>query len=181
MNGGRHALSIRAIAMKPRRSLLVVAVLAGCAADPRSIAPGMSASELDARFGAPAAAGRLASGEEYRDYSRQPFGYTISRVTFTAEGRVREAHNLLTEDNFKNLHVGMTPEEVRAVVGPSPASEQRAYGGGTKSWTYRYRDVEVIKLLQVIFGPDERVQHWYTEWDPTVYSKGGRSRDSRGK
>ena len=164
--------------MKPLLSLLVLAALAGCASGARNIAPGMSENEVGARFGKPVAAGRLAGGEEYRDYSVQPFGYSISRVTFTPDGRVREVRNLLTEDNFKNLRVGMTPDEVLGVVGPSPASEQRAYAGGTKSWSYRYRDLEVIKLLHVIYGPDDRLQYWYTEWDPNVYSRGGRSNDN---
>lgn len=158
------------------------AALAGCAADPqRNIAAGMSESEVGSRFGEPAGAGRLASGEQYRDYSRQPFGYTISRVTFTAEGRVREVRNLLTEDNFKNVHAGMTADEVVAVVGPSAPSERRVYGGGTRSWTYRYYDLGVTKLLNVIFDSNDRVLHHYTEWDPSVYSKGGSGKDSRGK
>jgi hypothetical protein len=170
--------------MKPLHSLLVLAALAGCSSyGERNISAGMSESEVSARAGRPpAASGRLASGEQYSDYSQQPFGYTISRVTFTPDGRVRDVRNLLTEDNFKNLHPGMTPGEVLAVVGPSPASEQRVYAGGTKSWSYRYRDIEVIKLLHVIYGPDDRLQYWYTEWDPNVYSKGGNSRsDSHGK
>lgn len=166
--------------MKLLAACLALVALAGCAADPRNIAPGTSERDVDAAFGKPVAAGRLPGGEEYRDYSRQPFGYTISRVTFSQDGRVRDVHNLLTEDNFKNLRIGMTPDEVRAVVGPSPASEQRAYGGGTKSWSYRYRDIQVIKLLHVIYGANDRVQYWYTEWDPRVYSKGDSSRDSRG-
>lgn len=148
--------------MKPLYSLLLVAALAGCGSGRQLVAEG-----------------RLPDGEAYRDYSTQPFGFRIERETYGPDGRVRQARNLLTEDNFKNLRVGMTPDEVRAVVGPSPASEQRVYGGGTKSWSYRYRDYEVIKLLHVIFGADDRVQAFYTEWDPNVYSKGGRSRDSR--
>ena len=162
--------------MKPLVASLAFVALAGCASDPRNIAPGMSERDVDAAFGKPVAAGRLPGGGEYRDYSRQPFGFTISRVTFSQDGRVRDVHNLLTEDNFRNLRVGMTPQEVAAVVGPVPVSEQRAYAGGTKSWRYRYRDYEVIKLLNVIYGPDDRLLHWYTEWDPDVYSKGGRSR-----
>ena len=167
--------------LKLAYSTLLLAALAGCAATPqRNISPGMSESEVGAALGKPAATGRLPSGEEYRDYSAQPFGYRIDRVTFTPDGRVRETRNLLTEANFKNLHAGMTPAEVLAVVGPSPASEQRSYAGGTKSWSYRYRDIEVIKLLHVIFGPDDRVQHFYTEWDPRVYSKGDSGKDSSG-
>ena len=150
--------------MKPLYSVLLVAALIGCSSGRQLVAEG-----------------RLPDGETYRDYSTQPFGFRIERETIGPDGRVREVRNLLTEDNFKRLQVGMTPDEVRAIVGPSPASEQRMYAGGTKSWTYRYRDIQVIKLLHVIYGPDDRLSYWYTEWDPNVYSKGGRSRDSRGK
>ena len=167
--------------MKLAYSALLLAALVGCAANPqRNISPGMTGSEVSAALGKPVASGRLPGGEEYWDYSQQPFGYRIDRVTFAPDGRVREVRNLLTEQNIKNLHAGMTPAEVLAVVGPSPASEQRAYAGGTKSWSYRYRDVEVIKLLHVIFGPDDRVQHFYTEWDPRVYSKGDSGKDGNG-
>jgi outer membrane protein assembly factor BamE (lipoprotein component of BamABCDE complex) len=162
--------------------LFACAALAGCAAQqPRNLSAGMTTDEVSARAGKPAGTGRLPSGEEYWDYSQQPFGYRIDRVTFTPEGRVRDVRNLLTEENFKSLQAGMTPEQVVAILGPSPASEQRAYAGGTKSWTYRYRDIEVIKLLHVIFGPDDRVQTHYSEWDPRVYSKGGSGRDGNGK
>lgn len=151
--------------MKPLHSALIFATLAGCAAGgPRLVDEG-----------------RLPDGKTYRDYSTQPFGFTIERETYGADGALRDRRNLLTGDNFKNLHPGMTPDEVMAVVGPSPQSEQRSYAGGTKSWSYRYRDVGVIKLLHVIYGPDNRLQDWYTEWDPRVYSKGGNSSDSHGK
>jgi hypothetical protein len=149
--------------MKPPYSLLIVALLAGCAGGRQLVAEG-----------------RLPDGETYRDYSTQPFGFAIERETYGPDGAVRDRRNLLSEDNFKNLHPGMTPEEVVAVVGPSPQSEQRSYAGGTKSWSYRYRDVGVIKLLHVIYGADDRLQSWYTEWDPRVYSKGGNGRDGHG-
>lgn len=159
----------------------ILAALAGCAADPqRNISAGMSESEVGSQFGKPAAVGRLPTGEEYWDYSRQPFGYTISRVTFTPDGRVRDVRNLLTEENYKNLHAGMAPEEVVAVVGPSAASERRVYAGGTKSWTYRYYDYGVTKLLNVIFDRNDRVLYHYTEWDPSVYSRGDGSRSKGG-
>lgn len=150
--------------MKALYSALLVAALAGCAAaGPQVVAEG-----------------RLPDGTTYRDYSTQPFGYTIVRETLGADGTVRDSRNLLTEDNFKNLHVGMTPQEVLGVVGPSPVSRQRSYAGGTKSWSYRYRDVQVVKLLHVIYGPDDRLQSWYTEWDPDVYSRGGDGKDGHG-
>ena len=167
--------------LKLAYSALLLAALAGCAATAqRNISPGMTEPEVSEALGKPAASGRLATGEEYRDYSQQPFGYRIDRITFGADGRVRDVRNLLTEANFKSLRPGMTPDDVLATVGPSPVSEQRSYAGGTQSWSYRYRDVEVIKLLHVIFGPDGRVQHFYTEWDPRVYSKGDSGKDGSG-
>lgn len=168
--------------MKLLYSALLVAALAGCAASPtRNISVGMTQDEVSDALGKPVDTGRLTSGEEYWDYSRQPFGYSNERVTFTAYGLVRDVRNLLTEDNFKNLHPGMTPDQVVAVVGPSAASEQREYAGGTKSWTYRYYDIGVAKLLNVIFDDNDRVLHSYTEWDPSVYSRGGTSKGGGGK
>ena len=151
---------------------VLVALLAGCASDPRYIASGMSSAEVGSRFGKPVATGRLPGGEEYWDYTTQPFGYRNERVTFTSEGRVREVRNLLTEETIRGLHAGMTPGEVLILVGPSAASEQRAYAGGTKSWSYRYDDLGVKKLLHVVFDAGDRVVYHYTEWDPNVYSKG---------
>jgi outer membrane protein assembly factor BamE (lipoprotein component of BamABCDE complex) len=160
---------------------LVAALLAGCAADPRyDVSIGMTSADVGARVGKPVASGRLPGGEEYWDYSSQPFGYTIQRVTFAPDGRVREVRNLLTEQNFAGLRAGMTPDEVMAVVGPSAPSERRSYGGGTKSWSYRYDDGGVKKLLHVVFDAHDRLLHHYTEWDPDVYSRGGRDHDSHG-
>lgn len=152
---------------------VVAALLAGCASDPRySVSPGMTGTEVSSRVGKPVATGRLPSGEEYWDYSTQPFGYRIERVTFAPDGRVQEVRNLLTEENFKRLQQGMSAADVARLIGPSAPSEHRAYGGGTKSWSYRYDDVGVKKLLHVVFDDHDRVLYHYTEWDPSVYSKG---------
>jgi hypothetical protein len=168
-------------AMKLAYSALALALLAGCATPQRSIVPGMSETEVVSRFGKPVSSGQLPTGAAYHDYTAQPFGFTITRVTFTPDGRVQDARNLLTEENFNNLQVGMTPEQVIGVVGPVPQFEQRVYAGGTKSWRYRYRNYDVIKLLNVIYGPDNRLLTWWTEWDPEVYSDRGDGKGSSGK
>jgi outer membrane protein assembly factor BamE (lipoprotein component of BamABCDE complex) len=181
VNARGAPLSHRKMSTKAIAFLFLAALVAGCASNPqRNIAAGMSESEVGSRFGKPVAAGRLPSGEEYWDYSTQPYGFVVSRVTFTPERRVREVRNLLTEQNFKSLHNGMTRDEVVAVVGPADPWWQRNYAGGTASWTYRYRDGEVIKLLNLIFDPSQRVAAYYTEWDPSVYSKGD-GKNSSGK
>ena len=77
---------------------------------------------------------------------------------------------LLHEGAPDKVQAGMTAAEVEAAVGPS--SRKGAYGNGTSSWTYKYRDyANIQKLLHVIFGPDGRVQRTDIEWDPDVYSK----------
>ena len=181
ITGDASMFSLRGIPMRLVDSALLLAALAGCAAQPRSLSAGMTGDEVSAALGKPAATGRLASGEEYWDFSKQPFGYSIDRVTFAADGRVREVRNLLTENNFKNLQAGMTPGQVgrhrRAEPGLRAARVRRRH----QVVEVPLRDLEVIKLLHVIFGPDDRLQTHYTEWDPRVYSKGGSGRDSGGK
>jgi hypothetical protein len=168
--------------LKHLACVVLLVSLAGCASyGQQAISPGMSENDVATRFGKPVDAGRLPSGEEYRDYTTQPFGYTNLRVIFTPEGRVRDVRNLLTEENVKNVQTGMTPDEVVGVVGRSAPYEQRSYAGGTRSWTYRYYDNGVYKLLNVIFDPNDRVAYSYSEWDPRVYSRGGDGKGSSGK
>jgi outer membrane protein assembly factor BamE (lipoprotein component of BamABCDE complex) len=157
--------------------LIVCAAIAGCATVDveHAVTPGMPASEVSARLGKPIAEGRLPGNETYWDYTREPNGYY--RVIFGPDERVREVRNLHTEENFRNLKPGMTPSEVTALIGVPPDYLKQTYANGTKSWTYRYRDVGIAKLLHVIFGPDDRLLWYYWEWDPSVYSKG----DSVGK
>jgi hypothetical protein len=136
----------------------------------------MAQSEVTSRAGKPVAMGELASGETYWDYTQQPRGYTIERVIFGADGRVRDVRNLLTEQNFASLKPGMAPAEVLAIIGPS--AERERYANGTSAWNYRFYDYGVVKLGHVIFDSAGRVLWQYTEWDPSVYSKkgGGRGR-----
>ena len=76
---------------------------------------------------------------------------------------------LLHEGAPDKVQAGMTVAEVAAAVGPS--YRKAAYANGTSSWTYKYRDTNIAKLLHVVFGPDGRVVRTDTEWDPDVYSK----------
>lgn len=116
----------------------------------------------------PVREGTLPSGDTYRDFSRQPYGY--QRVIYGPDGRERERRELHTEENFKRIKPGMTRAEVVEIVGIP--FDTRQYAIGTTSATYRYHD-GVYKLLHVIFGPDGRVLRYETEWDPKVYSRDG--------
>src|SRR5438128_2380159 len=136
--------------LAPVAVVVGVLLVSGCAVDrvPSLATPGMPASEVAARIGKPIAQGQLADGESYWDYSVQPMGYYNYRVTFGADERVREVRNLLTKENIARLEPGMTRAQVAEIVGPSLHPDR--YANGTTSWSYRYDDVGVIKLLHVI-------------------------------
>ena len=162
-----------------RKIVLAVALaVGGCAVDrlPALVAPGASATDVEARMGKPIAQGVLPNGETYWDYTLQPLGYHNYRVTFAPDERVQSVQDLLTNQNIARLAPGMSRAQVLDIVGPSRHPEQ--YANGTASLSWRYDDYGVIKLLHVIFDADERVLWTYSEWDPRVYSKngGGRSK-----
>ena len=155
--------------------LLLFAALAGCATyDVSRVVTPMAKGEVAVLAGKPIAEGRLADNDAYWDYTRQPYGYYIYRVTFGPDERVREVRNLHTEQNFRNLQPGMTPAQVAALIGVPPDYLKEAYANGTKSWTYRYDDQGISKLLHVIFDSGDRLLWYYWEWDPSIYSKKSR-------
>jgi len=74
------------------------------------------------------------------------------------------------QEVLHKLHPGMSGEEVEAAVG-GPSYRKGAYANGTSSWTYKYQEANIHKLMHIVFGPDGRVIRVDTEWDPDVYSK----------
>lgn len=114
----------------------------------------------------PVREGTLPGGETFREYSRVPYGYT--RIIYAPDGRELGRQQLHTEQNFKRIQPGMTREQVAEIVGLPVGTAQ--YANATSSATWRYYD-GIYKLLHVIFGPDDRVLRYETEWDPNIYSK----------
>jgi hypothetical protein len=135
------------------RRLALLVALAGCADQP-------------------VREGVLADGSRYQDFSHIPYGY--QRVVVAPDGR-KEIRELHTEENFKRLQEGMTGPQVEDVVGVTSVGKLR-HGNDTTTWSYRYYDYGIAKLLHVTFGPDGRMKYYETEWDPNVYSKKGGKR-----
>jgi len=156
-----------------RALALVALALGGCAVDrlPELVAPGASATDVEARMGKPIAQGALPNGARYWDYTLQPFGYHNYRVTFAPDERVQAVQDLLNNQNIARIEPGMSRAQVVDIVGPSRHAGQ--YANGTSSLSWRYDDYGVIKLLHVIFDSSDRVLWSYSEWDPRIYSKKG--------
>lgn len=127
----------------------------------------LSAGCAGIQTGKPVREGVLPDGARYQDFSRQPYGYL--RVTTGPDGR-KDVRDLHTEQNFENLKSGMTAAQVEDVVGVLSFGKAR-YGDGRESWTYRYYDLGIAKVLYITFGPDGRMLRYDYEWDPNVYSK----------
>ena len=111
--------------------------------------------------------GTLSNGDRFREISRIPYGY--ERQVYSPDGQLKARQELHTEQNFKRIQAGMTEAELADIIGAGFAT-RGDYADGTHSRTWRYYD-GVYKLLHVIFGPDNRVIRYETQWDPNVYSK----------
>jgi len=79
---------------------------------------------------------------------------------------VRDRH---IPDNAAKLRPGLTPGEVRTLMGGGYVRD--SFGNGTTTWTYRYDDYGVQKLLHIVFDSSSRLASYASEWDPAVYSK----------
>jgi hypothetical protein len=82
---------------------------------------------------------------------------------------VRDVRDRHIPENAAKLRPGLMPDEVRALMGGGYAKD--SFANGTTTWTYRYDDFGVQKLLHVVFDGSGRLASYVSEWDPAVYSK----------
>jgi hypothetical protein len=121
----------------------IAAPLIGCAGNPFAgydIPPGTPRDAVIARMGQPHRVVHLATGERLQ-YSLQPSGQYAWMVDVDATGRVIQARQVLTDNNFHRIEPGKwTREDVEREFG------RPAWVDGVASWrgpimTYRWRDL----------------------------------------
>lgn len=130
---------------------LSAAALAGCASllGPNSIAPGASAGDIRARYGAPTDERTLAGGQRAWDYVQGPQGFQTYRIVFDGD-RVQRVEPLLTERNFiANIKAGETGRDDVLRAFGRPGSRITFPNLQDEVWTYRYRDVTMEMLNDV--------------------------------
>lgn len=97
---------------------------------------GMSRDEVVARMGPPDMERRVDTGSRL-EFARGPFGKQTWFVYFDAAGRASRAEQVLTEQNFNRIDVGMAQDDVRRLLGRP--GEVRVLGRGRGVvWSYRY-------------------------------------------
>ena len=125
--------------LSPWRWLLLCLLLPAC----RSYAPpdalaGMSRDEVVARMGPPDMERPVDAGSRL-EFPRGPFGKQTWFVYFDAAGRASRAEQVLTEQNFNRIDVGMAQDDVRQLLGRP--GEVRVLGRARGVvWSYRYEN-----------------------------------------
>src|SRR5260370_10107617 len=89
---------------------------AGCASF-SAINPGASAQQVETLVGVPATVWKNADGSEVWEYPLGPLGVETYMVTLGSDRAVREVGQVLSEETISKLHVGMSRDEVRRLVG----------------------------------------------------------------
>ena len=147
--------------------LSLVALLAACAAGPRSLVSGQSTeADVRTRMGAPTDTRTEPNGDKVWEYVTGPEGFYTWQVRIGADGRVRQVAQLLTEDRFTTIVPGKTTQaEVRSTLG-RPSDETNFRAGQTWSWRYLRNGISPGYMV-VKFNPDGTVAERIVIIDPS--------------
>jgi hypothetical protein len=111
---------------------------AGCASF-SAINPGASAQQVEKLVGAPASVWKNADGSEVWEYPQGPLGVETYMVTLGPDHAVREVRQVLNDETISKLHVGMSRDEVRRLLG-KPRDIGFSSLNDEEIWSWRYRE-----------------------------------------
>jgi hypothetical protein len=95
--------------------------------------------------GAPASIWKNADGSEIWEYPLGPLGVETYMVTLGSDRAVREIRQVLSEEHISKLHVGMSRDEVRRLVG-RPRDIGFSDLNDEEIWSWRYREWKVRNM-----------------------------------
>ncbi len=117
--------------------LALAASLAGCA-NLTGVTSGMPAQQVQAKLGAPETVRKNADGSEVWEYPGGPLGRQTYMVTLGSDHAVREVHQVLNDEYFSRVSVGMSRDEVRRLLGKP--GETMVFGARDEEvWSWRYQ------------------------------------------
>lgn len=142
--------------LRIRTGLLLSLLLAACSGyAPPDAVLGMSREQLVTRMGQPDLERRLESGSRL-EFPRGPYGKHTWFVYFDASGRASRAEQVLTEQNFSRIDVGMTQDDVRQLLG-RPSTVQVLGRARGLLWNYRYENNSCL-WFQVELSSQQQVR-----------------------
>jgi hypothetical protein len=118
--------------------LLPILFAAGCASF-SAITPGASAQQVEKLVGAPDSVWKNADGSEVWEYPQGPLGVETYMVTLGPDRAVREVRQVLNDESISKLHVGMSRDEVRRLLG-KPRDIGFSSLNDEEIWSWRYRE-----------------------------------------
>ena len=119
--------------------LLFSASFTAACASFSAINPGASARQVETLVGAPANVWKNADGSEVWEYPRGPLGVETYMVTLGSDRVVREVRQVLSDEYISKLHVGMSRDEVRRLLG-RPRDIGFSDLNDEEIWSWRYRE-----------------------------------------
>ena len=154
----------------------IVLALAGCASfDGRGLTPRVStAADIERVMGAPAEKRRVAGGETWYFYPRQPYGMKTFVARLAPDGRLVAVEQRLTDQNVAKIVPNTTrADEVRDLLGPPWTATQFArLDRDIWTWHMRhYGDPGIPGQLSVQMSPDGVVR------EVIFIQEGGRNSD----
>ena len=136
--------------------LLLLPLLPACSSyAPPDVLVGMSRDELVARMGLPNMERQLDAGSRL-EFMRGPFGKQTWFVYFDAAGRAIRAEQVLTEQNFNRIDVGMAQDDVLKLLG-RPSEVQVLGRARGEVWNYRYENFS-CNWFQIELSLQQRVR-----------------------
>ena len=119
-------------------------VAAGCASL-SAIKQGASTQQVETLVGAPSHVWKNADGSEVWEYPQGPFGVETYMVTLGPDRAVREVRQVLNDETISKLHVGMSREEVRRLLG-RPRDIGFSNLNDEEIWSWLYREWRVRNM-----------------------------------
>ncbi len=122
----------------------------------RGLAPGVSTeAEVRDQMGRPETERVYPDGSKRLEYPRGPAGVHTFMVDIDRNGRLKAITQVLTAANFAKIHVGMSEDEVRALLGkPTEIAVFRLKPETVWSWHWHEGGVVGDAYFNAHFGPD---------------------------
>lgn len=135
----------------------------------QDIPAGTSLSEVQSRYGTPTVDCPMPDGTRRLVWSTQPMGQQAWSTVATADGKVGRVEQILTDQAFGQVKVGVwTAEQLRCHFGP-PAEKSVVGMPSVRShvWSYRYQQSGVWNsLMHFYLSEDGRVTRMHPGPDP---------------
>lgn len=127
--------------------LLAGGLMLGCASySPNSLPAGSSLADVRAKLGAPSGEYALRGGGKRLEFMRGPAGLHTYMVDFDASGSMVSWTQVLYEENFATIKIGMSSDEVLLALG-HPAHQYGVWTGNQTIWAYRFDSPQCLWFL----------------------------------